>query len=694
VGSRLFFFALQGGSPGLWQSDGTAAGTQPVPSPPPGGGWIYPSSIDLIADGYGAAGSRLFFRSGSYGQEIWTADGAAGGSRLAKSVPLPTSSILTYNGAPIHPGTLAGLGGALFFQATDGHSGTELWRSDGTPAGTSQMQDLSGDDYPSNPQQLHAAQGGLFFLTNSNRLGVSDGTPAGTHEVPFDISVEEIATVGDQVFLLAQPNSSPTGLWKTDGTEAGTVLLKDYEALFPPATMTGAGGRLFYRASDTPGSGLWVSDGTAPGTLDLDPGPSPSEPWNLTAAGATLFFTAYQPDSGRELWKSDGTRAGTVIVKDIQLGSGSSSSLRIDDRYALLPGGVLLFPADDGTAGTELWRSDGTADGTVLVKDIHPGPQGSRMFELTAAGGKVYFTADDGDHGQELWVSDGTAGGTRMVKEIVPGPDSPLPRNLTAAGSVLVFTAFDPAHGQEIWRSDGTALGTRRLQDIAPGPGSSSPSRYTVVGSTLFFVANDNVTGFELWAMPTSALLATFEDVPATHWAWSSVEAVAAAGITQGCGEGLFCAERTLTRAEMGVFLGRALHGSAFVPPPATGTRFADVPASYWAADWIEQIATDGVTQGCAASPARFCPAAQVARAEMAIFLLRARHGAAYVPPPATGTRFTDVPASFWAAAWIEQLAAEGITNGCDVNLYCPNKTVGRAEMAVFLTRAFNLVLP
>ena len=144
----------------------------------------------------------------------------------------------------------------------------------------------------------------------------------------------------------------------------------------------------------------------------------------------------------------------------------------------------------------------------------------------------------------------------------------------------------------------------------------------------------------------------------------------------------------------MGVFLGRGLHGSAFVPPPATGTRFADVPASYWAADWIEQIATDGVTQGCAASPPRFCPEAQVARAEMAIFLLRARHGGSYTPPPATGTRFTDVPASFWAAAWIEQLAAEGITNGCDVNLYCPNKTVGRAEMAVFLARAFNLPLP
>ena len=100
------------------------------------------------------------------------------------------------------------------------------------------------------------------------------------------------------------------------------------------------------------------------------------------------------------------------------------------------------------------------------------------------------------------------------------------------------------------------------------------------------------------------------------------------------------------------------------------------------------------VTQGHAASPPRYCPSAQVSRAEMAIFLLRARHGGSYVPPPATGTRFNDVVASDWAASWIEQLATEGITNGCAVNLYCPGRTVARAEMAVFLARAFNLLLP
>jgi ELWxxDGT repeat protein len=693
LGDRLFFFAFQDGAPALWQSDGTAAGTQPVPSPDPNVGWPQPSGVSRLFDAYGAAGGQFFFRAGTYGEEIWVADGTPAGSRQARGIALPTSAFAVYNALPITFGTLAGLGDKLLFQASDGHTGLELWRSDGTAAGTSQVLDLSGGIASSYPQQLHTAGGRLFFTVLGGDLGVSDGTPGGTGTLPGS-SVLEIATAGGQAFFLSLPAIGPQGLWKTDGTAAGTVPLQSHEWLVTPAMMTASGGKLFYHVYDGAGYGLWVSDGTAAGTLNLDPGPQLLGPWNLTDAGGTLFFTSEEPGTGRELWKSDGTKAGTVRVKDIQPGPGSSCLLTYTLPFASLPGGVVLFPADAGGTGTELWRSDGTEAGTTLVKEVFPGPSGSAIQEMIAAAGKVFFLADDGTHGQELWVSDGTAAGTHLVKELVPGPGIPLLYNQTAAGPVLVFTAYDPAHGVEAWRSDGTALGTRRLQDIAPGPLSSSPLSYTVVGDRLFFVADDNATGFELWSLPLSALRATFEDVPTTFWAWSSVEAIAAAGITLGCEEGLYCPDRILTRAETGVFLGRALHGPGFTPPPATGTRFADVPASYWAADWIEQIAADGITQGCAVSPARYCPESHVARAEMAVFLLRARHGGSYVPPPATGTRFADVPASYWAAPWIEQLAAEGITSGCGVGLYCPDRTVGRSETAVFLTRAFDLPLP
>ncbi|HSK80059.1 MAG TPA: ELWxxDGT repeat protein, partial [Thermoanaerobaculia bacterium] len=422
---------------------------------------------------------------------------------------------------------------------------------------------------------------------------------------------------------------------------------------------------------------------------DLVPGALSSYPFRLTRVGGQILFFANDPTNGQELWKSDGTAAGTVFVKDIRPGLASSAG----DPRPVAVGTTLFFLADDGVSGTELWKSDGTAAGTVLVKDVFPGARSSDLDLLTRVRDRVFFVADDGGHGRELWVSDGTEAGTRMVEDIVPGEDSSRPGNLKAVGHVLLFSAFDPVHGVELWVSDGTEAGTALLQDIAPGPLPSSPLAFTLAGDKIGFAANDGVTGFEPWLLPRAALGSTFADMPPGHWAWLSVEALADAGITRGCAAGSYCPGSTLTRAEAAVFLGRAAHFEGYTPPAATGTRFGDVPAGFWAADWIEQIATDGVTQGCSASPPLFCPGAQLSRAEMAIFLLRARHGGSYTPPPATGTRFEDIPATHWAAAWIEQLAAEGISLGCTPTRFCPGSLVTRAEMAVFLTRAFGLTM-
>jgi RHS repeat-associated protein len=126
------------------------------------------------------------------------------------------------------------------------------------------------------------------------------------------------------------------------------------------------------------------------------------------------------------------------------------------------------------------------------------------------------------------------------------------------------------------------------------------------------------------------------------------------------------------------------------VPLPATGL-FLDVPVSSPLAPWIEQLAREGITGGCGSG--NFCPANPVNRAQMAVFLLVAKYGMGYAPPPATGTVFTDVPANGFAAAWIEQLVREGITGGCGGGNYCPTSTVNRAQMAVFLSAAFRLGL-
>lgn len=182
----------------------------------------------------------------------------------------------------------------------------------------------------------------------------------------------------------------------------------------------------------------------------------------------------------------------------------------------------------------------------------------------------------------------------------------------------------------------------------------------------------------------------TFIDVPNSHWAWDHIERLAFAGITGGCGGGYYCPDDSVTRAQMAIFLERGINGSSYSPPPASGTVFGDIATSYWAAAWIERLFADGITGGC--GNGNYCPETPVTRAQMAIFLLRSKHGSSYVPPDVgTSTGFNDVPVSYWAAAWIKQLAAEGITGGCGNSNYCPDQPVNRAQMAIFLVRVFNL---
>ena len=190
----------------------------------------------------------------------------------------------------------------------------------------------------------------------------------------------------------------------------------------------------------------------------------------------------------------------------------------------------------------------------------------------------------------------------------------------------------------------------------------------------------------------------TFADMQPNHpfsgeaniWYYNFVISLYTAGITGGCTASplQYCPNDTVTRAQMAIFLEKGMKSSAYLPPAAQGNVFGDVPNSYWAVKWIEQLALDGITGGCGNN--NYCPDSAVNRAQMAIFLLKAKHGASYFPPPAVGS-FTDVPITHWAAAWIEQLAREGITSGCGSGIYCPDNAVTRAQMAVFLVKTFNL---
>lgn len=198
-------------------------------------------------------------------------------------------------------------------------------------------------------------------------------------------------------------------------------------------------------------------------------------------------------------------------------------------------------------------------------------------------------------------------------------------------------------------------------------------------------------TGFSGYSLTSNR---QFLDVAAAYWAAGSIERLYDAGITTGCelNPPRFCPEQSTTRAQMAVLLGRAIYGAADVPPVPEAPTFADVPVSYWAASWIEQLYKDGLTHGCETEPLRYCPENNVTRAEMAAFLVRALHGDTFVPPEPTGI-FADVPATYWAAPWIEQLYHDGITNGCAVSplRYCPEGSTTRAEISTFLVRSFDV---
>jgi hypothetical protein len=183
-----------------------------------------------------------------------------------------------------------------------------------------------------------------------------------------------------------------------------------------------------------------------------------------------------------------------------------------------------------------------------------------------------------------------------------------------------------------------------------------------------------------------------FADVSVTHWAYSWIERVYAAGITTGCSTSplSFCPENPVSQAEMAVLIERGKNGAAYTPPAGTGTVFTDVPLSYWAVNWIEKLSADGITTGCGGG--NYCPENLVTRGEMAMFLLKAKNGGTYSPPAAVGL-IADVPAGDPYAAWIEQLYNEHITSGCSASplMYCPTSPVTRAQMAKFLVLTFNL---
>jgi ELWxxDGT repeat protein len=467
-------------------------------------------------------GSLVYFlaNNGIHGTELWKSDGTAGGTMLVKDI-YPSNFNGYYPGYAGHylPGNLTNVNGTLFFTANDGVHGKELWKSDGTAAGTFMVKDIVANSNGSNPDLLTNVNGTLFFTAFQPDTGFeiwkSDGTASGTvmvkdvipgHE---SVQADQLVNVNGTLFFSSNDYfGNFTKLWKSDGTGAGTVLVKEFTPYIDGnneiRNLTHVNGTVFFSVKDeTHGYELWKSNGTAVGTVlvkDIYPGISSSLPSNLISVNGILYFIAEDGTHGSELWKSDGTSAGTTLVKDIYTSNASG----IHNNLTIV-NGMIFFTANDGVHGTELWKSDGTTAGTFLVSDIIAGSVGSGPHQLTNVNGTLYFQIGDSDltsslvASSELWKSEGTAAGTVRVKEINAHSEYAGLYSLTNFNGTLLFTARDLHHKRELWKSDGTSAGTEMLKDINTRTADTLIQVPAVVNETLYFVADDGVHGAELW---------------------------------------------------------------------------------------------------------------------------------------------------------------------------------------------------
>lgn len=375
------------------------------------------------------------------------------------------------------------VGDAVFFAAQDEASGTELWRTDGTPAGTRLVKDVVPGPDHADPRELTGFADRLFFTTSVGELWRSDGTEHGT--VLFDagfLSASGLTVHDGWLYFAARDPAHGVELWRTDGTPDGTALVKDIQPGpdgSVPQHLVSAGGHVYFSAIGPGGQELWRSDGTEGGTLlvsDIAPG-GWSSPEDLTAVGPSLFFTADDGTHGREPWVTSLATGATALVRDVASGVESSFPFQFVSM-----GGLAYFVADDGPSGGELWRSDGTTAGTFRVRDINPGLSGSLPSWLTVVGHRLFFSATTGG-APLLWSSDGTAAGTSLAST-----QARVPFSLTAFDGALFFSAEDDAHGRELWTSDGTVAGTL-VRDLRPGPESATPADLASIGGRLYFSA-------------------------------------------------------------------------------------------------------------------------------------------------------------------------------------------------------------
>ena len=399
---------------------------------------------------------------------------------------------------------LVSFGGWWYFAADDGTSGSELWRTDGTEANTQLFLDVRTGAAGSFPTDFYTASGKLYFAATSpagvRSLYATDGTAAGTLMLSANRVDTVIGTVDSTTYFYRSGLMANIGeFWRTDGTSGGTVKIGGgfIDGGFGQSVVFD--GTVFFSADDV-GTvrTLWKIDSTTHTIVEI-PG-APTLISGFQQVGSTLYFAARAGASGNnQLWKMTSAAAAPSVVQ-------TSGSIALDPEWLTDVSGTLFFSSFTTTAGRELWKSDGTNEGTLMVKDIQSAAASGSPQNLTAVGSTVFFSADNGTNGQELWKSDGTANGTVLVKDLVPGSGNGSPQGLADANGVLFFTGINPATNlRNPWLSDGTANGTSVVNTTV----LNRPENIAQLSPTGFlFMAENPTAGREPFFLRTGTQLA------------------------------------------------------------------------------------------------------------------------------------------------------------------------------------------
>ena len=509
--------------------------------------------------------------------------------------------------------------------------------------------------------------------------GVASGSfPAPDHDYPSFLEVALTATdtqgLTNTASVSINPQTAtlnfqtvPTGLQLTVGSYgtqttpfAQTVIVNSLNALQAPSPQ-GSQPNIWEFSS-------W-SDGGA-------------QNHNITApAGSPTYTATYLTHADLSIVQTAPAAVcvGQTLTYTLNVANAGLSTASLVSVTDVLPAGA-SFVSAEGTG----WTCSGTTTVTCTVASLAPGAAPAITITANAPGtaGDAVNTASVSSATDDPNPADNSSTGTTAVGSVqTPTITAPVSASVGATG----IPASVPNHGGS------TYAWTLTGGTIASGQGSAAITVDAGDPGTTMVLGVTESSASCASAPATTKIQVDFLDVAPAHPFHDFVDTIARDGVTAGCGGGNYCPDAPNTRAQMAVFLLKSKYGADHVPPPASGGVFLDVPASDPFAPWIEELAALEVTGGCGGG--NYCPGSPVTRAQMAVFLLKTLEGSAYAPPPATGSIFDDVPVGAFAAAWIEEVAARGITGGCQVSppLYCPGAPNTRGQMAVFLTKTFGL---